>query len=165
MINGKTLSINGKNLLVGCDGITADQNFEWLYYGPLNGTKLYRVKIADLLNENLPENQLIKEIETYSEKPNNGGLSIDEKGNIYLTAMESSSIAVILAKDRTVHPLFKDQKLSWPDGVSYNENDGYMYVSAAQVHLGAAFNHGKNKSRAPYYIFRFKPLEKGVPYR
>lgn len=40
-----------------------------------------------------------------------------------------------------------------------------MYVSAAVFHLGAAFNNGKNKSEAPYYIFRFKPLVKGVPYR
>lgn len=42
-----------------------------------------------------------------------------------------------------------------------------MYVSAALFHLGAAFNNGKNKSEAPYYnyIFRFKPLIKGVPYR
>jgi len=165
IINGKPLSVNGKNLLVGCDGITADENFEWLYYAPLNGTKLYRIKIKDLLDESQAENGWAEKIETYSEKPNNGGLSIDKKGNIYLTAMESNSIAVILAKDRTVHHIFKDRKLLWPDGVSYNVKDGYMYVSAAQVHLGAAFNQGKNRAEAPYYIFRFKPLAEGVPYR
>ncbi|MDQ1160269.1 sugar lactone lactonase YvrE [Chryseobacterium sp. SORGH_AS 447] len=165
VINGKPLSVNGKNLLVGCDGITADRNFEWLYYAPLNGSKLYRVKLDDLLNENLSERKLSERVETYSEKPNNGGLSIDQNGNIYLTAMESNSVAVILAKDRSVHSVFSDNKLLWPDGVSYNMNDGYMYVSAAQVHLGASFNQGNNKAKAPYYIFRFKPLAKGVPYR
>lgn len=42
-----------------------------------------------------------------------------------------------------------------------------MYVSAALFHLGAAFNNGKNKSKAPNnnFIFRFKPLVKGVSYR
>ena len=165
VIKGKPLAVNGKNMLIGCDGITADKNFEWLYYAPLNGNKMYRVKIADLLNEDLSETSLDKKIETYSTKPNNGGLSIDIDRNLYLTAMESNSVAVILAKDRSVHHIFTDERLLWADGVSYNVTDGYMYVSAAQVHLGAVFNNGKNLAKAPFYIFRFKPLSEGVAFR
>jgi len=165
IVNGKPLSINGKNLLVGCDGITADKDFEWLYYAPLNGRKVYRVKITDLLNEQLTATALDEKIETYSEKPNNGGMSIDAQGNLYLTALESNSISVVLSKDRSLHTLFNADELLWPDGVSFNAKDGYMYVSAAQVHLGAVFNDGKNKATAPFYIFRFKPLAKGVPFR
>lgn len=165
VIKGKPLTANGKNLLVGCDGITADENFEWLYFAPLNGSRLYRVKLEEVLNENLTESEWSGKIENYSEKPNNGGLSIDTEGNIYLTAMESNSVKVVLAKDKSIHTVFTDQKLLWPDGVSYNAHDGYMYVSAAQVNLGAAFNNGKSKALAPYYIFRFRPLVKGVPYR
>lgn len=159
------LAANGKNLLVGCDGITADKNFEWLYYAPLNGNKIYRLKITDLLDETLDEIALDKKVETYSEKPNNGGLSIDIAGNLYLTAMETNSVAVVMAKDKSIHTIVVDENLSWPDGVSYNVADGYMYVSAAQLHLGAIFNQGQNLAKAPYYIFRFKPLAKGVPYR
>lgn len=165
VVNGKSLVVNGQNLLVGCDGITADKEFEWLYYAPLNGSKIYRVRMADLLDETLNEAELDERIETYSDKPNNGGLSIDSEGNLYLTAMETNSIAVVLAKDRSVQNLFSDNNLLWPDGVSYNAVDGYMYVSAAQVHLGSVFNDGKNLARAPFYIFRFKPLADGVPYR
>ncbi|WP_343670829.1 L-dopachrome tautomerase-related protein [Chitinophaga sp.] len=165
VIKGKPLAVNDRNLLVGCDGITADKNFEWLYYAPLNGSKMYRTKLTDLLNENLTETELDKRIETYSGKPNNGGLSIDNDGNLYLTAMESNSVVVILAKDRSVHNIVTDEKLLWADGVSYNVADGYMYVSAAQVHLGAVFNNGKSLATAPFYIFRFRPLTKGVPYR
>lgn len=165
VVNGKSLVVNGQNLLVGCDGITADKEFEWLYYAPLKGSKIYRVRMRDLLDETLSEAELDNRIETYSEKPNNGGLSIDSEGNLYLTAMETNSIAVILAKDKSVHHIFSDPHLLWPDGVSYNVKDGYMYVSAAQVHLGAVFNEGKNLAKAPFYIFRFKPLAKGVPFR
>lgn len=165
VIHGKTLSVNGKNLLVGADGITADAGFEWLYYAPLNGTKVYRAKIEDLLDEKLGPDELDKRIETYSQKPNNGGLSIDTDGNLYLTALESSSVAVVLAKDRSVHTLAKSPNMLWPDGVSFNAADGFMYVSAAQVHLGAAFNSGRNLAKPPYYIFRFKPLADGVPNR
>lgn len=145
MVGGKPLAINGKNLLVGTDGITADKDFTWIYYAPLNGNKgVYRVKMEDLLSE---------------------GFSIDASNNLYLTAMESNSVAVILAKDKSVQNIVTDERLLWPDGVSYNAADGYMYVSAAQVHLGAIFNGGKNLAKAPYYIFRFKPLGKGVPFR
>lgn len=165
IINGKVLAVNGKNLLVGADGITADSKFEWLYYAPLNGTKLYRVRISDLIDESLSANKLDKLIETFSSKPNNGGLSIDTAGNLYLTALESNSVSVILAKDRSVHQFISDKNMLWPDGVSYNQKDGYMYVSAAQVNLGAVFNNGVDMSTQPFYIFRFKPLAKGVPYR
>lgn len=165
IINGKPLVVKGKNLLVGVDGITADLKFEWLYYAPLNGSKLYRLRISDLMNEKLSAAQLDNAVETYSPKPNNGGLSIDTAGNIYLTALETNSVAVILAKDRSVHQLVTDENMLWPDGVSYNEKDGYMYVSAAQVHLGSVFNNGIDKSTHPFFIFRFKPLTKGVPYR
>ncbi len=165
VINGKHLAVNGKDLLVGNDGITADANFEYIYYGPLNGTKIYRIKTLDLVNEDFTEEVLDSKIETYSEKPNNGGMSIDTAGNIYLTALETNSVAVVLAKDRSVKTMVKDANMVWPDGVSYNHVDGYMYVSAAQVNKGAAFNDGKDLSTKPFYIFRFKPITTGVYFR
>ena len=165
VINGKHLAVNGNDLLVGNDGITADKNFEYIYYGPLNGTKIYRVKTLDLINEDLSETELDNKIETYSEKPNNGGMSIDKDGNIYLTALETNSVAVVLAKDKSVKTMIQDKNMVWPDGVSYNHVDGYMYVSAAQVNKGAVFNDGKDMSTTPFYIFRFKPLVKGVAFR
>ncbi len=165
VINGKHLAVKGKNLLVGNDGITADKDFEWIYYGPLNGTKIYRIRTVDLINEDLTENQLDSKIETYSDKPNNGGMSIDIDGNLYLTAIETNSVAVVLAKDLSMKTMIQDDNLVWPDGVSYNDVDGYMYVSAAQVNKGAAFNSGKDMSTKPFYVFRFKPLVKGVAFR
>lgn len=79
--------------------------------------------------------------------------------------MESNSVAVILVKDKSIHNIVTDEKMLWADGVSYNQVDGYMYVSAVQIHLGAVFNNGKNLAKAPFYIFRFKPLTKGVSFR
>ncbi|MDQ8191882.1 L-dopachrome tautomerase-related protein [Roseibacillus persicicus] len=165
VINGKTLTVGGKPLLVGCDGITADAESKWLYYCPLNGDKIYRVLMSDLLNPSLSENELDSRIETYSDKPNNGGLSIDSAGNLYLTSMGSNSVTVILAKDRSVHTLFQDENLVWPDGVNFNEVDGHMYVSAAQVNLGAPFNNGISAAKQPFRIYRFRPLAIGVPHR
>ena len=165
VIRGDTLAVNGIPLLVGNDGITSDKDFEWIYYGPLNGTKMYRIKTVDLLNETFTEAGLDERIETYAEKPINGGVSIDVAGNLYLTALASNSVAVIDAKSQRLPTLVADEKMIWPDGVSYNHTDGYMYVSAAQVNLGAVFNNGVNKSTSPFYIFRFKPLRQGVDFR
>lgn len=165
IIKGKHLAINGKNLLVGNDGITSDSNFEYVYYGPLNGSKIYRIKTLDLINENLTEAELDSRIDTYSDKPNNGGMSIDIEGNLYLTALETNSVAVVLEKDRRIKTMIQDKNLVWPDGVSYNVTDGYMYVSAAQVNKGAIFNNGKDTSTTPFYVFRFKPIVAGVPFR
>lgn len=165
VINGKTLAVNGNALLVGNDGIISDNEFEWIYYGPLNGTKIYRIKTVDLLNESFSDEDLSSKIETYSEKPNNGGMSIDKDGNIYMTAVESKSVAVVLAKDQSVRTIAQDPNMVWPDGVSYNHTDGFMYVSAAQVNRGAVFNNGEDKATQPFYIFRFKPITEGVPYR
>lgn len=165
IINGKHLAVNGTDLLVGNDGITSDKDFEWIYYGPLNGTKIYRIKTIDLLNQDLTEAELDRKIETYSEKPNNGGMSMDMAGNIYLTALETNSVSVVLSKDKSVKTMVQDEKMVWPDGVSYNNADGYMYVSAAQVNRGAVFNNGKSTATKPFYIFRFKPITAGVPFR
>ena len=165
IIKGKHLAVNGKDLLVGNDGITADKDFEYIYYGPLNGTKIYRIKTLDLVNEAFTDEDLDSKIETYSEKPNNGGMSIDMEGNIYLTALETNSVAVVLAKDKSVKTMTADENMVWPDGVSYNHVDGYMYVSAAQVNKGAVFNDGKDQSTKPFYIFRFIPLTEGVSFR
>ncbi|MBC5838288.1 hypothetical protein H8R25_10285 [Flavobacterium sp. F-392] len=165
VINGKHLAVNGVDLLIGNDGITADANFNYIYYGPLNGTKIYRIKTVDLVNHDFTDTELDSKIETYSDKPNNGGMSIDKEGNLYSTALETKSVAVVLAKDRSVHTMIKDDNLVWPDGVSYNHVDGYMYVSAAQVNRGAVFNDGKDLSTKPFFIFRFKPIATGVSFR
>ncbi len=156
---------NGALVKIGNDGITADKDFEWLYYGPINGHKLYRIRIEDLINESLSEAELGSKVEYYSEKPNNGGLSIDEAGNIYTTGIEDRSVYVILAEDRSLHQYCTDERLIWPDGVSYNHHDGYMYVSASQIYLSPGAHDGVDKSIKPYYTFKFKPIVPGVPYR
>jgi Major royal jelly protein len=164
-VEGKILTVPGKDgkavvIKVGADGIAADKNFEWLYFGPLNGTTLYRVRIPDLNNQALSDTELGARVERYADKPNNGGLSIDTDGNLYLTEVETKAVGVIPATTRRYRRFAWNDQLIWPDGVSYAP-DGYMYVSAAQISLAALFNGGNGLNKAPYDIFRFKPLSPG----
>jgi sugar lactone lactonase YvrE len=163
-VDGNDLTVPGKDgkpvlIKVGCDGITMDMQAEWLYFAPLSGHSLYRIRVADLNDETLLPAQLSAKVERYSDKPNNGGLSIDYAGNIYLTAVESKSVGMI-APDRKYHTITSDPGLVWPDGISYSP-DGYMYVSASQVSAAAMFHGGKAENKTPYLIYRFKPLAPG----
>ena len=167
-VDGNDLTVPGKDgkptiIKVGCDGITMDAKAEWLYYAPLSGRSLYRIRVADLNDESLSNTQLSAKVERYSDKPNNGGLSIDFAGNIYLTAVETKSIGVI-TPDRKYRTLVSDQEMVWPDGISYSP-DGYMYVSASQVSAAAMFHGGKAENKTPYLIYRFKPLAAGIVSR
>ncbi|WP_018411411.1 L-dopachrome tautomerase-related protein [Methyloversatilis thermotolerans] len=147
-------------LRVGADGIALDRRAEWLYFGPLNGGWLYRVRTADLLDSTLSARELGQRVERYARKPNNGGLSIDDEGNLYLTEVEQRAVGVIAASDRQYRRLAAHPDLIWPDGVSHSP-DGWLYVSAAQLSEVPIFNNGKALHKPPYYIFRFKPLARG----
>lgn len=164
-VDGRELRVPGAGgklvrLRVGADGIALDKQAEWLYFGPLNGGWLYRVRTADLLDAALDAKTLGQRVERYARKPNNGGLSIDNDGNLYLTEVEHRAVGVIGSNDRQYRRLAAHPNLIWPDGVSYSP-DGWMYASAAQLSEAPVFNDGKALQKSPYYIFRFKPLAPG----
>jgi len=163
VVNKKPLYIpNTKTaILVGVDGITADKDNTWLYYAPLSGTKVYKIKIEDLLNTSLSHKALSKKVTYFASKSNAGGFSMDVENNLYMTYVESKSIGVVDAKQKQTYTYAEHEKMSWPDGVSYNK-DGYMYVSEAQLAEASVFNEGTDRTTKPFYIFRFKPLAKGI---
>lgn len=159
IVDGKQLNIPGttKPILVGADGITMDERNEWVYYAPLNGTTLYRVRMDELAYSNMKDIR----VEQYAQKRNNGGLSIDTEGNIYLTYVGDKSIGVIPSGNKRSVIYVTDRAMVWPDGVSYNK-DGYMYTGAAQLPDAAVFNNGKDLTSKPFLIYRFRPLSRGI---
>lgn len=157
-------SVNPKRIdvFVGADGIALDSAQHWLYFAPMNKDKVYRVAMADLLDPDLSPQALSAKVEEYANKPNNGGLSIDSADNLYLTEVGERAIGIIPSMGRQYQTYVYDERMVWPDGVSFGK-DGYLYSGAAQLPLSGALNNGKAENRPPYYIFRFKPLAAGVP--
>lgn len=148
---------------VGVDGIALDHTSEWLYFAPLSGYKMYRMRMADLLDRGLDPAQLASRVETYADKPFNGGLSIDTAGNLYLTEVGERAVGVIPPDTRKYHRLVTDPGMVWPDGITFNA-DGYMYTGAAQLPLTSILQaDGVGKNKAPYLVYRFKPLAPGIP--
>lgn len=147
-------------ILIGVNPIALDSSNEWLYYGPMNGKSMYRIRTTDLRNPNLPSEQLSGRVERYSDKPICDGISVDDAGNIYISDLESNAIGVI-TPDRQYKKLVKDNRISWPESFSFGP-DGYLYFVASQLHLSAPLNSGKEKAKPPFYVFRVKGLAPGV---
>jgi hypothetical protein len=154
-------------LRVGVDGIALDKNSDYLYFAPLSGYRMYRVHMADLVNAALTPAQLSARVEDYAAKPYNGGLTIDANGNLYLTEIGGRSVGIIPADTRIYRRYVSDEKLIWPDGVTYN-SDGYMYSGAAQLIQTGVFQSnaaptGTANNAPPYRIYRFRPEVAGTP--
>ena len=146
----------------GADSIALDAANAWLYYGPLSGRTLYRIRTADLRNPGLDDAALSDRVERYAAKPVSDGIAVDTAGNVYITDFTNSAVGVIGARDRAYEVLYQDtERLAWPDGFSYGP-DGRIYVTTTQLHRAPLLNGGENAVKPPFGIYAFTPLAPGV---
>jgi sugar lactone lactonase YvrE len=57
-----------------------------------------------------------------------------------------------------------DPRLLWPDTLSL-ATDGYLYVTANQLHRQARYHGGRDLRRKPYVLFRIQTDAKPVLLR
>ncbi len=145
---------------VGINPIAADKDNEWLYYGPMHGTGMFRVATADLRNPALSSTDLAAKVERYADKPICDGITMDDAGNIYLGDLANNAIGVI-GPDRNYRVLISDPRLSWTDAFSFAP-DGYVYTVANQLQRSATLNAGTDATEPPFHVLRFKPPVGGV---
>ena len=148
---------------VGINPIALDKDGEWLYYGPMHGQTMYRIRTADLRNSELTSEDRAKKVERWADKPICDGISVDNAGNIYLGDLANNAIGVI-SSDREYRVLISDSRLSWVDAFSFG-SDGYLYTVANQLHRSAVLNGGESATHPPYLILKFRPLSEGTTGR
>jgi len=148
---------------IGVNPITEDLNNDWVYFGPMHGLSLYRIKAEDLANEDLSENELATRVERYSDKPISDGISIDKAGNIYLGELAENSIGLI-SPDRKYRRLAQCPRLSWVDSFSFGEN-GQLYAVVNRLHQSATLNAGVLAAKPPFYLLKVNALAPGLPGR
>ncbi|MGI9205474.1 MAG: SMP-30/gluconolactonase/LRE family protein [Woeseiaceae bacterium] len=149
------------NLKTGVDGIALDAENEWLYFAAINNSELFRIAVQHLTNPALPARELENEVERFSRKPLNDGLSTDLDGNVYITDIEHGAI-FIAGQDRELKTLIRSPKIRWADGLSFGP-DGWLYISDSAIPELVLKSKDHIQARGPYYVFRFQPGHMGVP--
>ena len=146
---------------IGVDSIALDRRGEWLYFGPFTGDRLWRVSTRDLNDDALAPDALAARVEEVGPKPLSDGLTIDDADTVYITDPEHSAI-MTLGRDRRLGTLVKDDRLRWPDGMSFGP-DGWLYVTCSALHFVMFRPESSMRSHAPYQIFRLKPGGSATP--
>jgi sugar lactone lactonase YvrE len=146
---------------VGVNPIALDVMNQWLYFGPMSGDTLYRVRTRDLRDGALEPDELAGRVVRFGTRPISDGSSMDAAGNFYITDVTSNAIGVVDASGTYRIIRQNDTLLSWPDAFSYGP-DGYLYVVANQLHRGPVLNAGVNDAEPPFYVLRFRPLADGI---
>lgn len=148
-------------LRIAVDSIALSRDGEWLYYGAVSGSRLYRVRSADLVDGTLGAAALGARVETFADKPQTDGLTTDDDGNIYLSDMEHSAVHRV-SPDGSLTTLLSDARLRWPDGFSFGP-DGYLYVTCSALQDVLFRSDDEIRRHAPYQIWRFRPGATATP--
>ncbi|MDX2013240.1 MAG: L-dopachrome tautomerase-related protein [Myxococcaceae bacterium] len=138
------------------DPIALDRRGEWLYVGAMSSRTLWRVRVADLLDEQLSADTLGSRVERYADKPQCDGLTIDDDDTLYLTGIEDG-VVWALKKDKSLVALAGHPKMRWPDGLAFGP-DGFVYVADSDIPDVMLKSASHIASAAPFHLFRFKAL-------
>jgi sugar lactone lactonase YvrE len=137
--------------------ITIDADEEWVYYGPMSGLSLYRVRLADLMDESLSAEQLGARVERFGDKPASAGITIDDAGNVYVTDVGARGVGVTAPDGRYRLLVQDDVLLDWPDGLAVGD-DGYVYVAANGLYRTWLSHEALGRPEPPFPLVRFKAL-------
>ena len=141
---------------MGSDGIAISANGSRLYYCPLGSRKLYSVSIDALTDRSLEDQKVIDTIIYEGDRGGaSDGLESDNAGYIYSTNYEHNAILRRQFNGIEWETLVHDPRLLWPDTLSV-AMDGYLYVTANQLHRQARYQKGKDLRRKPYTLFRIR---------
>ena len=145
----------------GVDGIAFDADGEWLYFAAINQSGLFRVRLSDLREIDLPPEDLGNRVERYSDKPLSDGLSTDVAGNVYITDVEHSAVFIV-GPDRDLRTIIRSPKIRWADALSFGPG-GWLYLADSAVPELVLKSRSHIRSKGPYHIFRFQPGFEGIP--
>lgn len=152
IIDNKVHYRKGKPVRIALDAITISVDRDTLYYGPMNGTKWYKVPTKQI-REGAENEEIIKHIAVVGKKPICDGAATDENYNHYFTNIQNNSIDV-LSKDGTLSTLKKSPFFDWPDSVRIQGD--WLYIATNQIHKSPAFGEGIERSTGLFRILKLK---------
>lgn len=141
-----------KPLAMAADGIALSPDGETLYYCPLSSRRLYSVPTVKLRDATVGEADLAREVKDLGPKPVVDGMAMDDKGRLYMGALEQNAIVRRLP-DGSIETLVQDGRLLWPDSLAVGP-DGWLYMTANQLDRQPQFHAGRDERQRPFAIFR-----------
>ena len=154
-IDGKEVKDkDGKPFSSNVNGIALTDDFTYLYYRAINQTKLYRIATEYLRNPALSPAEVASHVEIMAETGVSHGMTSDAKGNVYLTDSPNKAVRY-LTPGRKLETLARDSRFLWPDSFAVGP-DGYLYMTAAQIHRTKKYNDGQDKVDYPFRLYRMK---------
>lgn len=159
--NNVSISVNGKPVLgpdgkppqFASDGIALSPAGDYLYYSPLTGRNVYRVRTAALRDNS--GSAAASAVEKVASTFPTDGLWMDQQNRLYLSNINESAVSRILPGGK-IETVLKDPRLEWPDTFSQGP-DGAIYITASHINDSPRFNRGKSTRTKPYTVFRFNP--------
>ena len=143
-----------ESFAMGSDGIAISADGKRLYYCPLSSRRLYSVSTDALADENAAAQAEAATVIDHGDKGASDGLESDSQGRIYCTNYEHNAI-LRRKPDGTFETVLSNPSLLWPDTLSLATN-GYLYVTANQLHRMPRFHEGRDLRQKPYVLFRVK---------
>ncbi len=141
--------------LTGVSPLAIDRRGEWLYYGPRNGTSLYRIRTELLLRTDITPQVLASQVTGVSPKPICDSMAIDSRGQIYFGDIGNGLIDYVSPEDNylKLRRLVQDPRIAWPGGLTIG-SDGQLHFFSSQLHRSPFFNGGKDVAAPPFSIFK-----------
>lgn len=144
-----------KPLKMGSDGIAISADGSRLFYCPLASRKFYSVAIDALCDRSPNDDAVAATVIDEGDKGGGAdGLESDAAGCIYATSYEHNAI-LRRSPNGEWETVVHDPRLLWPDTMSVAA-DGYLYVTANQLHRQAKYQQGKDLRQKPYSLFRVR---------
>jgi sugar lactone lactonase YvrE len=143
----------------GINPIALDHHGEWLYFGAISGDRLFRIRTADLRDEQFSAAALAARVEDYGPKNQSDGMTIDSAGNIYLAGVGQGTVDQ-LTPSRELRTYIRSSRLRWPDGMGFAP-DGWVYLADSDF-AGILFQSRSHiHANGPYALYRFRAEQKG----
>jgi len=138
---------------MGSDGIAISADGERLFYCPLGSRRLYSVAVDMLIDRSRDEAAVVASVVDEGDRGGaSDGLESDADGSIYSTNYEHNAI-LRRGRDGLWETIAHDPRLLWPDTMSVATN-GYLYVTANQLHRQPRYHQGQDLREKPYSLFR-----------
>lgn len=149
---------------MGADGIAISADGTRLFYCPLASRRLYSVSTEALADRSRSDAEVAATVIDEGDKGGaSDGLESDADGRIYATDYEHNAL-LRRGPDGVWETVAHDARLLWPDTMSIAA-DGYLYVTANQLHRQASYHNGQDKRHKPYVLFRVRTGARPVRLR